>query len=175
MFLDLTTVLRVPGHTAEREINLVPQVVDDVELTENTTGVVRGTNARRNIVVSGKAHTAVKLQCARCLSNYSQPMDLELDAVVPMSFFRTLVPTTLPEPDEADAEVADVEMAALFDENSLDVRELLRQAIVLQSPIAPRCSDDCTGLPEAENYVDDGVDQRLSALKDWEKKYNGSS
>lgn len=175
MFLDLTTVLRVSGHTAERKVDLAPQVVDDIELTEKTAGVVRATNARRNIVVSGQVHTSVKLECARCLREYSQPMDLELDATVPMSFFRTLVPTTLSETDEADAEASDEELAAIFDENSLNVNELIRQAVVLASPIAPLCSEDCAGLPESENYVDDGIDPRLDALKNWEKKNNGSS
>lgn len=173
MFLDLTTVLRVPGHTAERKVDLAPQVIDDIELTEQTTGVVRANNARRNIVVSGQVHTSVKLECARCLREYSQPMDLELDATVPMSFFRTLVPTTLPEADEAES--SDEELAAIFDENSANVNELIRQAVVLASPIAPLCSDDCAGLPESENYVDDGIDPRLDALKNWEKKHNGSS
>lgn len=174
MYLDLTTVLRVPGHTAERKIELAPQVVDDVELTEHATGVVRATNARRNIVVSGTVHTAVKMQCARCLREYSQPMDLELSATVPMSFFRTLVTTTLPEADDADQEESDEELAAIFDENSVNVNELIRQSVVLQSPIAPLCSDDCAGLPELENYVDDGVDPRLDALKNWSKE-NGTS
>jgi len=175
MFLDLTTVLRVPGHTAERQVKIAPQVIDDIELTEPTTGVVRATNARRNIVVSGQAHTAVKLQCARCLNEYSQPMDLELDATVPMSFFRTLVTTTLPEADEADQEESEEELAAIFDANSANVLELIRQAVVLASPIAPLCSNDCAGLPESNNYVDEGLDPRLEALKNWEKKHNGSS
>ena len=146
-----------------------------IELTEQAIGVVRATNARRNIVLSGQVHTSVKLECARCLREYSQPMDLELDATVPMSFFRTLVTTTLPQPDEADQEESDEELSAIFDQNSANVNELIRQAVVLALPIAPLCSDDCAGLPESENYVDDGIDPRLDALKNWEKKHNGSS
>ena len=168
MYLDLTDVLRTPGKTVERAINLAPQMLDDIELVEPTTGAVRATNARQNVVVGGKAQTSVTLQCARCLKEFAQPMELELEAVAPMSFFKTLLPQFAT--DATDEEEADEEIATLFDQNSLDVLELIRQAIVLQSPIKPLCRDDCNGLPEAEKYVETGADERLSALKNWNKK-----
>ncbi len=167
MYLDLTDVLRTPGKTVERAINLAPLTLDDIDLVEPTIGVVRATNARQNIVVGGNAQTSVTMQCARCLKEFAQPVELELEAVAPMSFFRALIPNAAGEMDE---EEADEEISSLFDDHSLDVLELIRQAIVLQSPIKPLCSEDCAGLPEAEKYVETGEDLRLAALKNWNKK-----
>ena len=65
----------------------------------------------------------------------------------------------------AGSEVDD-ELAALFDAHTMDVLELIRQAIVLQTPIAPRCSDECPGLPEAANYHEER-DERWGALEKW--------
>ncbi len=169
MYLDLTETLRTPGKTVERAISLAPQMLDDIELATPTTGVVRATNARQSVVVGGKAQASVVMQCARCLKNFAQPLELELEAVAPMSFFRKLLPNAIGAPDE-DEEEADEEIISLFDDNSLDVTELIRQAIVLQSPIQPLCSADCTGLPEAEKYLETGEDHRLDALKNWNKK-----
>lgn len=173
MYLDLTDVLRTPGKTVERAINIAPRMLDDIEVVEPITGVVRAMNARQNVVVNGKAQTSVTMQCGRCLQDFAQPLELELEAVAPMSFFRALLPHMVA--GEMEEDEADEEIASLFDENSLDVLELIRQAIVLQSPIKPLCADDCAGLPEAGQYLETGVDHRLDALKNWtQKEQNGS-
>lgn len=173
MFLDLTDVLHTPGKSVERAIQIAPCTLDDIEVVEPIVGVVRATNARQNVVISGNAATSVTMQCGRCLKDFAQPLQLELEAVAPMSFFRALLPNAVA--DEAEAEEADEEIALLFDANSLNVSELIRQAIVLQSPIKPLCDDDCAGLPEAEQYLETGVDHRLDALKNWtQKEQNGT-
>lgn len=174
MYLDLTDVLRTPGKTVERAIDIAPQTLDDIELVEQTVGVVRATNARQNVVVGGHAKTAITMQCSRCLEDYAQPLELELEAVAPMSYFRTLLHGVAAE--SADEAEADEEISSLFEGHSLDVFELIRQAIVLQSPLKPLCADDCAGLPEAGQYLETGVDERFSALKNWSKKeQNGTS
>ncbi len=173
MFLDLTEVLRTPGKTVERAINMAPGTLDDIEVVAPVVGVVRATNARQNVVIGGNAETAVVMQCGRCLEDFAQILQLELEAVAPMSFFKTLLPQFATE--ETDEAEADEEIALLFDQNSLDVSELIRQSIVLQSPIKPLCSEDCAGLPEAEKYVETGVDHRLDVLKNWtQKEQNGT-
>jgi uncharacterized metal-binding protein YceD (DUF177 family) len=77
--------------------------------------------------------------------------------------------------EEEDLEGSDDEVAALFDNNSVDVTELIRQAIVLQSPIQPLCSPDCPGLPEAEQYLGSVGDERFAALKNWQQKENNGT
>jgi len=172
MYLDLMDVLREPGSSVEKPIAIAPSNLDDIELMSPVSGVVRAANARRNLLVSGHAETSVKMSCGRCLREYSQPLDLELEAIAPLSFFRAQMSGHMAagladqiEIDEEDQ--PDDETVAIFDARSVDVLELIRQAIVLQWPIRPLCSEDCPGLPEATRY-EPSDDPRWSALKKWQ-------
>ncbi|HEX8237281.1 MAG TPA: DUF177 domain-containing protein [Abditibacteriaceae bacterium] len=169
MYVDLTDILRAPGSTSEKPINIAPGMLDDIEVVEPIHGWVRVTNARQSIVVEGRAQGSITMQCARCLESYSQPVELELEANAPLSYFRGLLLGAAPDADEEDE--PDDELAAIFDANSLDVLELVRQAIVLQSPRKPLCSPDCPGLPEAAKYMSGKSDDaRWESLKDWNEQ-----
>lgn len=186
MFLDLIEVLREPGERIEKTIEIAPQMLGDIELAAPVHGVIRVENARRNIVVSGHAKTAIAVPCSRCLKPMAQEMDLEFEAVAPLSFFKTAglgAPVAHPghrhahsgsTPDEEDDDEPDDEIVALFEEHSLDVLELVRQAIELQAPIAPLCSPDCAGLPGTQKYFEVPEDTRWGALKNWENESEGA-
>jgi uncharacterized protein len=172
MYLDLMDVLREPGNSSEKPIDIAPGHLDDIEVVEPIRGSVRATNARQNIVVDGRAKGTVAMQCARCLNSYPQFLELELEAIAPISYFRGLLTGAQP---EDPAEEPDDELAALFDAHTVDVLELVRQAIVLQSPLKPLCSEDCPGLPEAAKYISVGDDARWQALGDWQKNQQNKS
>jgi uncharacterized metal-binding protein YceD (DUF177 family) len=168
MYLDLTDVLRDSGTSVEKPIEIpTGTVLEEWELTQPATGWVRASNARRSIVVRGEAQTAVKMECARCLREYSQPLEFGLDVTVPISTFNSFLGAAAVEEDENDDgdELTRDDVAALFREHSLDIGELVRQAIVLAAPIQPLCSPDCQGLPEAKEYHDVKGDPRWDALQ----------
>jgi uncharacterized metal-binding protein YceD (DUF177 family) len=168
MYLDLTDVLRDSGTSVEKPIEIAAgTVLEEWELTQSTTGWVRASNARRSIVVRGAAQTAVKMECARCLREYSQPLEFALDVTVPISTFNSFLGPAAVEEDENDDgdELTRDDIDALFREHSLDVSELVRQAIVLAAPIQPLCSSDCQGLPEAKEYHEVKDDPRWAALQ----------
>jgi uncharacterized protein len=179
MFLDLMDVLREPGNSTEKPIDIAARVVDDIEFSQPIRGQIRAINARRNILATGAATTAVRLQCARCLRDYDQPLDLELEAVIPIAYLSTFLPNAADAEEIADDEneLSSEELAALFDGHALDVTELIRQAAVLQMPRKPLCQDDCPGLPEAQSYRGSAEDARWEKLKSWEAKEgkNGSA
>lgn len=178
MYLDLTDVLRGPGQTLEKELNIAPEKLDDIEFAEPVRGTVRVENARQTLVVSGNARTAIVMPCARCLKPSPQPLELEFEAVAPLRFFGTAAHgahaaqhshAAREKPDDDDDEgQADDELAALFEGHTLDLLELVRQAIELQAPIKPLCSPDCPGLPEAVQYSAPSGDERWGALKNWQ-------
>ena len=170
MLLDIMDVLRTSGKTIERPISIEPVVIDDLEIVEPVRGTVRARNARRSVVVDGYAQAMVRMRCARCLREFEQSMNLELEAVAPLSFFRARlpgqqIPGHLEDKDGEEDTDADDELAAVFDSHHADVLELVRQAIFLQAPIAPLCSDDCSGLPQAAQYNGGATDDRWSALQ----------
>lgn len=169
MYLDLIDAMREPGKTVRRDFVIEDKNLDDIELASPIAGWVRATNARRHIVIDGKADAEVVLQCARCLREYSQPMELELQASIPLHLLRAELDGSAAKNDEDD-DIDPDEIAALFKEHRLDIAELARQAIVLQTPPKPLCRDDCPGMPEAAQYVADEADPRLAALAGWNAK-----
>lgn len=181
MYLDLLDILRAPGTSIERAIDLKPVALGDVEFVQPITGRVRAVNARRNIVVTGRAQSSVKMPCARCLRDYEQPVDLELEADAPLAFFRVQTnsvvthgrPKNGRDSDEVEDEEDEIddETAAIFDAHSVDVLELLRQSAVLNWPIQPLCSPDCPGIVEHQSNADD-TDARWAGLQDWAQKNN---
>jgi len=171
MYLDLLDVMRAPGNVSEKPIEIAPRLVDDINFSAPIRGSIRAINARKNIVVSGAAHTEIEMECARCLKTFAQPLELDLEAVVPLRFAQSLLAGSAARDEES--ELTEEELAALFDGHSLDVLELIRQAAVLQAPRKPLCEEDCAGLPEAQNYVENG-DSRWDALQNW-KDLNGSA
>ena len=186
MFIDLTDVLRGPGQRIEKPIDIAPGRLDDIELAEAVQGVIRVQHARQNIVVGGRAHTAITVPCARCLQPFAQPLDLEFEAVAPIRFFRAAgfgssgsgvpFPTEHQAPHAVDDDASDEpdeEVVAVFEGHSLDALELVRQAIELQTPIQPLCSPDCPGLPEAAEYAAKPDDGRWSALQQWQNGHQG--
>jgi len=173
MYLDLMDILRAPGTSLERAIDLEPVDLDDVRFVERIWGRVKAANARRSIVISGQAASSVEMRCSRCLRLFAQPLSMELEASAPVSFFRAAPNTVIApgkghakgEDDAEDEDAVDDETAAIFDAHSVDVLELLRQAGVLAWPIQPLCSQDCAGLPEATRYKIELGDDRWSALQ----------
>ena len=181
MYLDLLDILRAPGTSVERAIDLEPVALDDVEFTQPITGRVRAANARRNIVVTGRAQSKIKMQCGRCLRDYEQPVDLELEADAPLAFFRVQTNAVVSngrskngrdsdEIEDGEDEIDD-ETAAIFDAHSVDVLELLRQSAVLNWPIQPLCADDCAGIVEPKNEADQ-TDARWAGLQQWAQQNN---
>lgn len=176
MHLDLTEVLRGPGHSVEKPFEIpAGTLLDEWELTEPVKGWVSASNARRNIVVRGKAKTSIALECGRCLCDYSQPLDLTLDVAVPLSVFNAQLGAAAVSEEESDEghELTQEDIEALFQEHHMDVTELVRQAIVLAAPIQPLCKPDCPGLPEAEDYRDTPIDPRWGALQNIKTNSNG--
>jgi uncharacterized protein len=169
MLLDLTDILRESGSVMTLAFCLETDEVDDVTLVEKVSGELRIQNARRNVIISGEAHTVLQLPCARCLHQFDYPLEMTFEAAAPISMFQIpglpVVPT-----DETDGEedLLDEEIRSLFEAHSLNVSELARQAIVLQTPINPLCSEDCAGLAKFVNN-DANIDPRLEQLKKWVK------
>ncbi len=171
MYLDLTDILRSPGSSVEKPIALAPVMLDDIELKAPLKGWIKATNARHNVVISGQVSTTIMQDCGRCLEPFEQPIEVELEAVAPVRYFLSRLNGTIEsDEDETQNELTADELAALFDAHTLDVLELIRQAIVLQTPIAPLCNEDCAGLPEAADFQEEH-DARWNALSEWQRNH----
>lgn len=138
----------------------------EARLAGDLSGKARLHRTNQNIYVDGKAHVPVYLDCSRCLNEFVTTLTFPLRE----EFYPTVdVDTGLPIPKSEN------EMAfAIDDHHQLDLREAIRQNLVLAIPSKPLCREGCKGLcPECgrdlnvEPHTHETVvaDERFAALR----------
>lgn len=85
------------------------------------------------VFVRGRLRTTVRLACRRCLSSVEQPVDDTVDL---------LYETLGPDDEEAEGEV--YPLPARGDE--LDLREAVREQLLLRAPEFALCREECRGI-----------------------------
>lgn len=166
--VDVSRLSRQPGSMLEvsREIPAPAELVvalarvpegSVIDLDITLESVVEG------IWVSGTADVEVSAECSRCLDpvSWSESVALEQMYRYPPTDARGAIIDSSDEDDETPEVVDD----------TIDLEEPLRDAVVLALPLAPLCSPDCAGIcPECGERLEDGphdhpvVDPRWSAL-----------
>ncbi len=58
----------------------------------------------------------------------------------------------------------DDERFSINDAHELDIREPLRQELIISLPMRPDCGDRCPGPPVIADDGEDGIDNRFAAL-----------
>lgn len=145
------------------ELNLEDE---SVKLAGPISGRLRMRRTNQGILVDGPVEATVALSCARCLDPFTLPVSFDLEE----EFYPTIdVITGLALPQ------SDNELIFPIDQNhQLDLREALRQNLLLALPMQPICKEDCAGLcPQCGKNLNDGpcncpppVDERFSVLGD---------
>lgn len=138
MLFNVSTLLTEPVGAArtyqlQNEVVSVP-AEEYGALVSGTVSMVRTT---RGILVHARLEVAARLQCARCLTAFEQPVALEFD--------EEFIPLRDPETGAA-VEAADEEEFRIDEHQHLDLSEAVRQYEVAALPIRPICRPDCAGL-----------------------------
>ena len=86
----------------------------------------------------GSAKTTLELFCGRCLEAYRLPIDAAFDLRYQPAAENAGV---------GEHEIADAELDTAFYENDeIDLGQLLQEQFLLALPMKPLCSEDCKGL-----------------------------
>lgn len=139
---------------------------DAVEVDDQSkiTGDLMLESVREGILVTGTVRAVGSAACSRCLD----PVELDLSADIQELYAWTA----------EEAEVDDLgEPGPHLDGETLDLRPMLRDDLILEMPLAPLCDVDCPGLcqqcgiklADEPDHAHDTTDPRwaaLSALKD---------
>ncbi|MBA3449927.1 MAG: DUF177 domain-containing protein [Chloroflexia bacterium] len=147
------------GATRSFRLELDRFVVDEETIARDIRGEVRLTRLRDGIMASVAAIGIVPSTCVRCLRDYDQPFTVSFDE----EYQQTVDVRT---GADLDGEAALDDLVSRIDENhELDLREPLRQEILVALPMRPDCGEDCPGPDVLEAGADDEVvDERLAAL-----------
>jgi uncharacterized protein len=151
------------GATRSYHLLLDTFEADGETIARDIDGDVRLTRLRDAIIARVSATGVAPMICARCLREYDQPFEIEFDE----EYRQTVdVHTGF----DLGGEPADDELISRIDENhELDLREPLRQEILVALPMRPDCGADCPGpdlleVGGEDEAGDDLVDERLAAL-----------
>jgi uncharacterized protein len=92
----------------------------------------------RSVLIIGKVETTLRLQCARCLKEFSSPLSTTFDL--------TLQPVK-EAPSDEDIELGSEEMeSSFFEGGEIHLSELACEQIFLELPYQPLCQEGCRGL-----------------------------
>jgi uncharacterized protein len=94
--------------------------------------------AGQSVLITGKIETTLRLQCIRCLKEFSYPLS--------STFELTLHPLK-EAPSEEEIELASDEMeSSFFEGGEIHLSEVACEQIFLEIPYQPICREDCKGL-----------------------------
>lgn len=146
------------GATREYRLHLDGLVIDGETVARDINGDVRLTRLRDSVIANVQATGFAPLICVRCLREYDQPFAVEFDE----AYEQTVdVRTGL----DLGRDFPEDEQVSRIDENhELDLREPLRQEILVALPMRPDCGPDCPGPDVTEVGAEEAVDDRFAAL-----------
>lgn len=150
------------GLIVDLEEELTPE---DVSLSCAVTSRLSLHKVGTEIVIAGRLKAAMDLQCSRCLRDFRQDLDIPVNVVY----------HPIAEAGEERHALKDDEMDMEFYKGEeLDLRELLKEQVLLNEQMKPLCSEQCKGIcPKCGTDLNAGqcncggkeVDPRLEALK----------
>ena len=168
MIVDVTTFedLQVPF-----DFTLTP---DEVEL-DNDLAELINTIRVEGVLVKGSAQTDVnasiyadiEVECSRCLTLSASSLEIHFNAVF-------ITAENYTEAKEAELGIGDLEVSMLEDDK-IDLKELVREQILLNLPTHFLCEENCRGLCPMcganRNLIDckcekNEIDPRWKALGD---------
>lgn len=154
MRLDLSEVATHVGKHISYQID-EPPIVDDesgLACTKRITGWATFSNTGRHIVVRGSFATEIRVECARCLREYALVVDHPIEEELQLAGIIQDV-----RDEQEFEELAPEDREPLFEDNVLDLTDLLRQNILIAVPIKPVCSEECRGLcPHCGKNLNEG-------------------
>lgn len=94
--------------------------------------------AGRSVLITGKVQTTLRLQCVRCLKEFSYPLS---------SIFELNLHPLKEAPSEEEIELGSEEMeSSFFKGEEIHLSEVACEQIFLEIPYQPICREDCKGL-----------------------------
>jgi len=115
-----------------------PLALDDTSTASIAGGKVRLDRIDGGILARGDVECSVELECARCLEQYSAPMQIHFEEeFAPSIDVNSGAP--LPQPE-------DELIFVIGTSHVLDLGEAIRQNVIAALPIQPICTPACMGL-----------------------------
>ena len=110
----------------------------DFEFESRLRGEARAWKTGQSVVIQGSIQTVLRLQCVRCLKEFSSPISSAFDL--------TLLPTK-EDSSEEEIELKEDDMeSSFFEGGEIRLSELACEQVFLDMPTQPLCQEGCKGL-----------------------------
>ena len=148
---------------AGEEIGLAPED-EHWALAAPVTGRLMVADIGGDIIASGSLTTRVSVHCSRCMA----PLELPVECAKLQLRFRPQADQPAPVDGEVVVEL-DEDDISYYEKDTIDLRDELRAAILLELPDYPLCSGDCEigRLPEG---VELNRPAEAPPLPEWKRK-----
>jgi uncharacterized metal-binding protein YceD (DUF177 family) len=155
----LLSIREIPeGHSIlEQTVTMTEEQVQDGKICGNVQcrAVVERLDFR--IFVHVEFNATVGQECSRCLKSFLMPVSGACDIL--------LIDTDAP--GGSDGEESDYQFGERDD--LIDVRQSIFDEIIINDPIKPLCSSDCSGIEYQQQSAPQEPDPRWDALKKLKK------
>ena len=116
---------------------------------------------KQHFQLSGAVTTRLELPCSRCLELFRAPVDSRFD----LRYQPHAHPAGSGHEEERQIEEDDLS-TAFYDNDEIDLGQLMREQFYLSLPMKPLCGDDCLGLcPVCGTNLNRG---RCQCKREWE-------
>jgi uncharacterized protein len=160
MRIDVSQLLKEDvGAQVDVQLDLGAQGISDDVSVASLGGALNLLRTTEGIWVRGSLSVDLDLQCVRCLMSVAETLEIELDE-------RFQIPPI-------DALEAD-QVYPIDADHYIDLEPVLRELVIVFTPIRVLCRADCTGIcPSCGKDLDKGpcycqadeIDPRMAALK----------
>lgn len=124
-----------------------------------------------HINVKGKIVANVKLTCDRCLKDFTEKINIDVDETYMLGNLNPLINGH----SGQEVELKDCDFVIeLNGQDGIDVEDLIYQSVTLNLPNPCVCDINCIGDPEMEKYIKKEIsDPRLDIFKNLKIKEEG--
>jgi uncharacterized protein len=96
---------------------------------------------KQHFQLTGRVRTTLELPCSRCLEPFATPVDAAFDLRYQPHAHAA------GSGHDAERQIEEDDLStAFYDNEEIDLRELMREQFYLSLPMKPLCRDDCAGL-----------------------------
>jgi len=140
--LNVAQLMKSPvGTTREYDLEETFREVEDQQLTRPVKVHLHLTRINDGILARGDVETGLRVECSRCTEPAEQALNFHFEEQ-----FRPTIDIVTGQALKDDQEDPDEPVYTIDANHTMDVDELVRQGVVIETPMHPLCQPNCEGL-----------------------------
>ncbi len=142
MKLNVAQLMKSPvGATREYDLEETLREVEDQRLTRPVKVHLHLTRINDGLLARGDVETALAVDCSRCTEPAEQWLAFHFEEQ-----FRPTIDIATGQPLKDEEEDPGNPVYTIDANHTMDVDEVVRQGVVIETPMHPLCGPDCQGL-----------------------------